>query len=134
MDFVSTSITAHIFTIYTLLSIMVFNYISLLNVTDFITIAKRLRFMTPAYHGLNFTVAYTGAIVSAYSHDISPTVIFMILSTILIMVLEIKRYKKMRTIRSTDIQAQEDFIIYAKKIYTIEIGALIFTYVVSKIF
>lgn len=134
MDFVTTSIYTHIFIIYLLLGVMVFNYISLLNVTDFIKLAKRLRVMTPAYHGLNFTAAYTGAIVAAYSHDLSPTVIFMILSTILIMVLEIKRYKKMRLIRTTDIQAQEEFIVYAKKIYVIEIVAVIFTFVVSKIF
>jgi len=134
MDFVATSIYAHIITIYILLAIMVFNYLSLLNVTNFITVAKRLKIMTPAYHGLNFTAAYTGAIVAAYSHDLSPTIVFMILSTILIMVLEIKRYKRMRVIRLADTEVQGDFIIYAKKIYAIEIGAVIFTYVISKIF
>jgi hypothetical protein len=134
MNFTTISVYTHIFAIYVLLGIMIFNYISLLKVKDFVTIAKRLKFMTPAYHGLNFTVAYTGAIVSAYSHDISPTVIFMILSTILIMILEIKRYKKMRVITSTNIQAQEEFIIYAKKIYAIEIIVVIVTFVLVKIF
>ncbi len=134
MDFVSTSIYTHVFTIYTLLGIMIFNYISLIKLTDFVSIAKRLRFMTPAFHGMNFIAAYTGAIVAAYSHDLSPTVIFMIIATIVIMVLEIKRYKRMRVIRSSDIKEQEEFIVYAKKIYMIEVIVLIFTFVLSKIF
>jgi hypothetical protein len=90
--------------------------------------------MTPLYHGLNFATAYTGAIVAAYSHDLSLTVILMVISTIIIMVLEIKRYKKMRIITSKNIEAQDEFIIYAKKIYAIEIGVIIFVFVVSKIF
>ncbi|RLA78843.1 MAG: hypothetical protein DRG78_14180 [Epsilonproteobacteria bacterium] len=134
MDFVATAIYAHVFTIYLLLGIMVFNYYTVLNINGFVDIAQRLRKMTPAYHGLNFTAAYTGAIVAAYSHDLSPTVIFMIISTLVIMILEIKRYKKMRVIRSTDLQEQEDFVIYAKKIYLIEVSVLIFTFVISKIF
>ena len=116
MDFVSMAIYTHIFTIYLLLGTMVFNYLTLLNKKDFVTIAKRLRFMTPTYHGLNFTAAYTGAIVAAYSHDLSPTIIFMICTTIFIMILEIKRYKKMRVITSKDIEAQDQFVKYAKNI------------------
>jgi len=134
MDFISTSITAHIFAIYLLLAIMIFNYFSLLNVVDFVIVANKLKFFTPLFHGLNFTVAYTGATVSAFSHDLSPTVIFMVLSTLLIMILEIKRYKKMRTILSTDTKQQDEFIIYAKRIYTIEIFAVIFTFIIAKIF
>ena len=134
MDFVSTSIFTHVLTIYVLLGIMIFNYISLTKLTDFVSIAKRLRFMTPAFHAINFTAAYTGAIVAAYSHDLSPTVIFMIVSTIVIMILEIKRYKKMRVIRSKDFKEQEEFVVYAKKIYIIEIAVLTFTFVLSKIF
>jgi len=134
MDFVSMAIYTHIFTIYLLLGTMVFNYLTLLNKKDFVTIAKRLRFMTPTYHGLNFTAAYTGAIVAAYSHDLSPTIIFMICTTIFIMILELKRYKKMRVITSKDIEAQKQFVKYAKNIYLIEICAVLFTYVISKIF
>jgi hypothetical protein len=134
MDLVNVSIYTHLFTIYFLLAVMVFNLFSVLNITNFIVLVKRLRLMTPFYHFLNASTAYTGMIVAGYNHDLSPTVIFMILSTILILILEIKRYKKMRIIKSTDIVRQEAFIIYAKKIYIIEISAIIFTYIVSKIF
>lgn len=134
MDFVSTAILTHVTTIFLLLGIMVFNYSSLSRYSDFIALTKQLKFMTPVFHFLNATLAYTGMIVSAYSHDLSITVILMSITTIFVMVLEIKRYKKMRVIRSTDLDKQEEFIIFAKKIYLMEIGALVFTYIVSKLF
>jgi hypothetical protein len=134
MDFVATSIFTHVVSIYLLLAAMVFNIYSVINVTDFISLSKRLRVMTPIFHTLNLIVAYTGMIVSAFSHDISWTVIFMTITTILILVLEIKRYKKMRVIKSTQIDKQKEFYDFAKKIYLIEIGALVFTFILTKIF
>ncbi|MCK5110830.1 MAG: hypothetical protein KAQ94_04860 [Arcobacteraceae bacterium] len=134
MDFVETSIFTHVLTIFLLLGVMVFNYNSISKSTNYLALAKQLRFMTPFYHFLNACTAYTGMIVAAYSHDLSVTVILMSITTIFLMVLEIKRYKKMRVIRSTDIDKQEEFKIFAKKIYTMEISALVFTFVVSKIF
>jgi hypothetical protein len=50
------------------------------------------------------------------------------------MILEIKRYKKMRIITSKDIKRQDEFVIYAKKIYTTEILVVIVVYIISKIF
>ncbi len=134
MDFVAISITTHVYSIMALMIIMIFNYISVTKMDQFIPLAKRLRLMTPLYHMANAFVAYTGAIVAAYSHDLSPTVILMIATSILIMVLEIKRYKKMRVIKSDEYDKQAEFVLYAKKIYTIEILAVVFTYVISKIF
>ena len=134
MDFVSISTTTHVYAIVILMLIMIFNLTSVLKVDDFIKLSHRLKFTTPLYHTINFAIAYTGAIIAAYSHDLSLTVILMIATTIFIMVLEIKRYKKMRVIRKKDIDKQNEFVVFAKKIYTMEILALMFTYVVSKIF
>ena len=83
---------------------------------------------------MNAVVAYTGGIIAAYSHDISITVILMLATTIFIMVLEIKRYKKMRVIKLAEVEKQVEFVKFAKKIYMMEISAIVFTYVVSKIF
>jgi hypothetical protein len=134
MELVSTSVTTHIYSIMILLIIMVFNYLSVLKTKDFLTLSQRLKFTTPLYHTSNFVVAYTGGIVAAFSHDLSITVILMLVTTIFIMILEIKRYKKMRVIRTKDCQKQNEFVIFAKKIYTMEILALLFTYIISKIF
>jgi len=134
MDFVSISITTHVYSIMALMIIMIFNYISVSKMDQFIPLAKRLRFMTPLYHMANAFVAYTGATVAAFTHDLSITVVLMVATSILIMVLEIKRYKKMRVIKSDEHAKQVEFVLYAKKIYTIEILAVVFTYIVSKIF
>ncbi len=134
MEFVSLSITTHVYSIMALMIIMIFNYLSVSKMDQFIPLAKRLRFMTPLFHMANAFVIYTGAIVAAYSHDLSITVILMIATSIFVMVTEIKRYKKMRVIRSTDYELQKEFVLFAKKIYTMQIIAVMFTYVISKLF
>ena len=40
----------------------------------------------------------------------------------------------MRVIKTDQIQLQEEFVVFARKIYTIEIAVLIFVYIISKIF
>lgn len=130
----SDAIVTHVYMIYCLLGIIVFNFLTVLFSSNFISLAKKLRFMTPLFHFFNACIAYTGAIVSAYVHDLSPTVILMIACSIFIMILEIKRYKKMRVITSDNIQAQFEFKLYARKIYTIEFSTIILVYIISKIF
>ena len=134
MDFVSISITTHVYAIVALMFIMIFNFLSVMRMKDFISLTQRLRFMTPIFHMANAFVAYTGGIVAAYSHDLSITVILMIATSIFVMVLEIKRYKKMKVIKSTQIAKQQEFLMFAKKIYNLEIIAILFTYTISKIF
>lgn len=133
MEFISTSVTTHVYAIIALMAIMIFNLLSVIRIDEFITLTKRLRFMTPLYHMLNAIVAYTGGIVAAFSHDISLTVILMIATSILIMVLEIKRYKKQRVIKSKEYEKQQEFVTFAKKIYIIELLAVLFTFTVSKL-
>lgn len=133
MEFFSTSITTHIYSIYILVFIILFNFFNVLMVDDFVKLVKRLKIMTPIYHMINAIVAYTGAIVAAFSQDLSITVILMIATSIFVMVLEIKRYKKQRVIKSDEIQKQIEFKKFAKKIYTMEILAIIFTYTISKL-
>ncbi|XPV68117.1 MAG: hypothetical protein ACNI25_12495 [Halarcobacter sp.] len=134
MDLMSGAVVTHIYTIYIFLVIMIFNFYSVYSIKDFISLAKRLKFMTPLYHLTNAIVIYTGAIVAAYAHEFSLTVILMIAASIFLLVIEIKRYKKMRVIKSSDTKLQEEFMVYAKKIYTIEIMTLVFVYIVSKVF
>ena len=134
MELVSTSVNWHIYAIICLLFIMIFNLISVLKVDDYFGLIKKLKLMTPMYHTMNFVVAYTGGIIAAFTHDLSITVILMFAATIFIMILEIKRYKKMRVIKTAEFEKQTEFRIFAKKIYMIEISTLVFTYIISKIF
>ena len=134
MDFVTTSITWHVYAIVILVLIMMNNLFAVLTAKDYITLVRKLKIMTPVYHSMNAVVAYTGGIIAAYSHDLSITVILMLATTIFIMILEIKRYKKMRVIKLAEVEKQIEFVKFAKKIYMMEISAVVFTYIISKIF
>ena len=96
--------------------------------------AKRLRQLTPIYHSLNFAMAYTGAVLAGFTHDLSPTVVLMIPTTLFLMITEIKRYKKMRVIKHDEVALQEDFRKFAKKIYTLQVIAIAFMYIIAKMF
>ncbi len=134
MELMSGAIQTHIIAVYIFLIIMIFNFYSVISVKDFIKLAKRLKFMTPLYHFSNAIIMYTGAIVAFYATTFSFTIGLMIPTSIFLLVIEIKRYKKMRVIKSDDRKLQEEFVIYAKKIYTIEMMVLIAVYIISKVF
>lgn len=134
MELMSDAVVTHVFAVYFFLAVMLFNLYSVTTTKEFLPLAKRLKFMTPLYHLTNAIVMYTGAIVSAYAQHFSFTVVIMIAAAIFLLVIEIKRYKKMRVIKTTDVQLQEEFKVYAKKIYTIEIAVLVSVYMISKIF
>ncbi|QKF90795.1 putative membrane protein [Arcobacter cloacae] len=129
-----SAVQTHVYTIYFFLAIMLFNLYSVMKVKNFIVLAKRLRFMTPLYHLTNAIVIYTGTIVAFYAQVFSFTIALMIPASIFLLVIEIKRYKKMRVIKSDQIELQNDFFIYARKIYTIEIMVLVSVYIISKVF
>ncbi len=134
MELMSGAIQTHVIAIYIFLIIMILNFYSVVSAKDFIKLAKRLKFMTPLYHFSNAVVMYTGAIIAFYATTFSFTIGLMIPTSIFLLVIEIKRYKKMRVIKSDDTKLQEEFIVYAKKIYTIEIMVLIAVYIISKVF
>ena len=134
MELVQDAIQTHVYTIYFFLCIMLFNLYSVLSQKNFISLAKRLKFMTPLYHLTNAIVIYTGTIVAFYAQTFSITIALMIPASIFLLVIEIKRYKKMRVIKHDQIELQNDFFVYAKKIYTIEISVIIAVYIISKVF
>ena len=134
MELMQSAVQTHVYTIYFFLAIMLFNLYSVSREKNFIVLGKRLRFLTPMYHLTNAIVIYTGTIVAFYAQTFSPTIALMIPASIFLLVIEIKRYKKMRVIKHDQLQLQDDFFAYARKIYTIEICVIIFVYIVSKIF
>ena len=134
MELMQSAITTHVYVIYFFLAVMLFNLYSVLTQKEFMKLAKRLRFMTPLYHLTNAIVIYTGTIVAFYGHVFSITIFLMIPAAIFLLVIEIKRYKKMRVIKLADIASQEEFYKYARKIYTIEIMVIVSIYIISKVF
>ena len=134
MELMHSAVQTHIYTIYFFLAIMVFNLYSVYKEKEFIVLAKRLKFLTPLYHSINAVVIYTGTIVAFYAQTFSFTIALMVPASIFLLVIEIKRYKKMRVIKHDQIELQNEFYIYAKKIYTIEISVIIAVYILSKVF
>ena len=134
MELMQSAITTHVYVIYFFLAVMLFNLYLVVTQKDFIKLAKRLKFMTPLYHLTNAIIIYTGTIVAFHAQYFSLTIALMIPASIFLLVIEIKRYKKMRIIKTTDKQLQDEFYVYARKIYTIEISVLVLVYIISKVF
>ncbi|WP_108061736.1 hypothetical protein [Poseidonibacter lekithochrous] len=134
MELMQSAIDTHVYVIYFFLAIMLFNLYSVTTQKDFLKLAKRLKFQTPLYHLTNAIVIYTGTIVAFYAKTFSITIALMIPASIFLLVIEIKRYKKMRVIKLADKQLQDEFYVYAKKIYTIEIMVIVSIYIISKVF
>jgi hypothetical protein len=134
MELMQSAVQTHVYTIYFFLAIMLFNLYSVTRERNFIVLAKRLKFMTPLYHLTNAIVIYTGTIVAFYAKTFSFTIALMIPASIFLLVIEIKRYKKMRVIKHDQVQLQNDFFTYSRKIYTIEISVIIAVYIISKVF
>ena len=133
MELMQSVVQIHIYTIYFFLSLMLFNLYSVFREKEFIVLAKRLKFMTPLYHLTNAIVIYTGTIVAFYAQTFSFTIALMIPASIFLLVIEIKRYKKMRIIKHDQLELQNEFFAYAKKIYIIEISVIIAVYIISKV-
>ena len=134
MELMQSVVQIHIYTIYFFLSLILFNLYSVFREKEFIVLAKRLKIMTPLYHLTNAIVIYTGTIVAFYAQTFSVTIALMIPASIFLLVIEIKRYKKMRVIKHDQIELQNEFYAYAKKIYIIEISVIIAIYIISKVF
>ena len=133
MELMQSVVQIHIYTIYFFLSLMLFNLYSVFREKEFIVLAKRLKFMTPLYHLTNAIVIYTGIIVAFYAQTFNFTIALMIPASIFLLVIEIKRYKKMRIIKHDQLELQNEFFAYAKKIYIIEISVIIVVYIISKV-
>jgi len=131
---ISSSTFTHIAIIFILLSLIAYNFYTVQTQENFMLMAKRLKQLTPVYHSLNFAMAYTGAVLAGFTHDLSPTVILMIPTTLFLMITEIKRYKKMRVIKHNEIELQDEFRKFAKKMYTVQVIVIALMYVIANIF
>lgn len=133
-DLVASSIFIHNIAIFALLCLIIYHFFIVSRSSDFVALAKKLKFTTPLFHSINAFVVYTGAVVSAYIKIFDATIILMIAASLFLMISEIKRYKKMRVILSNESDKQDEFKIFAKKIYLYQIIAIFAVYIISKIF
>ncbi len=131
---ISSSTFTHIFAIFSLIVVILINFYTVQKVDNFFVMASRLKKITPYFHAINFIIAYTGAVLSGFTHDLNPTVVLMVPTTLFLMISEIKRYKKMRVIQLAEVELQAEFRVFAKKIYTMQILAIVAMYIIANIF
>jgi len=133
-DIMNSPVYFHEVAVVLLICLICYNIYKLKFSKRFIDIQNSYRVTTPLLHFVNSSVAYTGMIVSAYRHDMSWTVILMITATLFIMITEIKRYKRLRVILSSQIELQNSFKIYATKIAIYQLVCLAVVYIMVVIF
>jgi len=127
----SQPISFHIFTIFLLVGLIVLNYFKLSTYKDINKLKIYYSKMTPFFHFVNASIAYTGALVSAYLHNIGLVVLLMIFASLFIMISEIKRYKRLRVIRSNEFELQNSFIKYAKNITYMQAVLIVVVSIIS---
>lgn len=122
MDYtIDFSLDLHLFFIFALAILIVRNLIILSFEANFIKLAKKIRFPTPAFHFLIASIMFTGVLLITLMQSFNISILLMSIFTIVIMVLEIKRYKKLRVIKTQDIELQTQFKKFAYKIYIIDL-------------
>lgn len=126
-------IKTHIAFILLLTLIIIRNLYLLYFEGNFITLAKKIRFPTPIFHSLIAINFFTGVLIIVLFSGFNFFILFMIASTLFIMIAEIKRYKKIRVIRSKDFELQAEFKEFAKKIYLIDLGLIFGIFILNYI-
>ena len=131
---VELSIKIHMITSI-LLILSQFAFFLLKKKNNFIKFSKKFRFLLLIQNIILAMIAFTGVVVMAVSRFTlwNIEIVLMIFVLFLILFYQIVLYKKIRIIKSKEIDLQNDFKKYASKIYIRLITVEIFVYVISLI-
>ena len=125
----------HYFFIIAMVGVIARNLFLTYTEKEFIPLAIKLKGIAPFFYGLISAISLAGMVLFVLAQSsFGYSNIFMVIITLVIMILEIKRHKKMRVIKSTDIKRQEEFIQFSKKIYIIDLCLILLSTVIAKIF
>jgi hypothetical protein len=133
MEVINQSISVHFYLVFAMLFMIGMNLYFVITTKPFVVLGRYLKSVTPLFHSINAALAYTGIVAMAFNHDVRWVVVIMIPVTFVIMILEIIRRKKMRTIKSDEINKQKEFVKFARKIYIFDIALLVITFIVSEL-
>lgn len=117
----SESVGIHLFFSYFLFIPPLLNLYYLAQESRFITLAKRLKFVAPAYYFLMAAVAFSGVVLGAMLQHLSAINLLMFAALLGIFIGEVKRHKRQKGIASHEVQAQEDFKAWAKRKYALDL-------------
>lgn len=122
-------IVTHNLGVMGMLAVILINFLMLLGAQDIRRYAKRMRIFMPIGAGLIATILFTGAVMMAAKHlSFSFENIVMIVFGILLIILEAKRYKKLKYINMNEPNPLERYKAIAYRILSIEFfGSLLIT-------
>ncbi|MCD6258078.1 MAG: hypothetical protein J7J31_00585 [Helicobacteraceae bacterium] len=122
-------IVTHNIGVMGMLAVILINFLMLVGAQDIRRYAKRMRIFMPIGAGLIATILFTGAVMMAAKHlSFSFENIVMIVFGILLIILEAKRYKKLKYINMNEPNPLERYKAIAYKILSIEFfGSLLIT-------
>lgn len=112
----------HLFLASIIFLIPLRNLLVLYTQKQFISLARKVRFLTPAYFSLLAALMFTGFVLAAFLHNfISVSVIVMLGVFLAIVITEAKKQKWVRRISSKELDEQQRFIKFAKRKYIADI-------------
>jgi hypothetical protein len=123
------SIVTHNIGVMGMLAVILINFLMLLGAQDIRKYAKRMRIFMPIGAGLIATILFTGAVMMAAKHlSFTFENIVMIIFGVLLIILEAKRYKKLKYINLKEENPLQRYKAMAYKILSIEFfGSLFIT-------
>jgi TRAP-type C4-dicarboxylate transport system permease small subunit len=134
-DIIYLFIYAHIIAFCAVALIACYNLYNLFYQNDnFIQLHDKFKKITPFHHTLSSVVFYTGVLLIVLSASFNISVFIMILAFVFVLVSEIKRYKKIRIIKHNEVDKQDEFLEYAKKVYMLQLAVIFGTFLISYIF
>jgi hypothetical protein len=124
----------HIGLIFAFLFIIIYNYYILHKEKNFIRLAKILKRNMIFHHSFNFSVLYTGGVMLGIIKHFNFEIILMFLTSFYLFFGEFSRHFRQRIIKSNEKEKQNDYIIFAKRLYTTQIILLTSMFVFAKVF
>lgn len=126
------SLKIHIVSLLLLALVVVVNFFIVTKTENFILMVRRLRFTAPMYHLLIGSLVFTAMVMMAYGHiGFKSRIIVMIAAALVLFIMEIRNYKRMRIIGSKEIELQERFKRAARKLYLSELLVILVVSLVS---
>lgn len=122
-------IVTHNLGVMGMLAVILINFLMLFGARDIRKYAKRMRIFMPIGAGLIATILFTGAVMMAAKHlHFSVENTIMTIFGIALIILEAKRYKKLKYINLTDENPLQRYKAVGYKILSIEFfGSLLIT-------
>ncbi|MDD3323545.1 MAG: hypothetical protein PHN38_00280 [Sulfurospirillaceae bacterium] len=131
-EMISLSIKLHLVFIGVVFTLVLINIYLLRSNSKFVRVSKKIELIAPQYYLLLFAIFFTGILVLSVRHfALSPSVLAMILSWLVMIFLGIKGHRIYKKIHIKDIQSQEKFKKFALKKYGIDVFLLVFVTIFS---